>query len=162
MFMGGDPSQFNFANFNMVQQETWDTISAASRSNVQIYPVDPRGLTMMGQEDIEIGGLAPGVRPLARSSCSRSSRHRRRTCASLPRRPAALRSWAATISTRPSIASCRRTAVLRPGLLLNQRSSGRKDAQHQRSRGRSLRFAGDLPKALRSAARTRAAQYRRR
>ena len=61
MFIGGDPSQFNFANFNMVQQETWDTISAASRSNVQIYPVDPRGLTMMGQEDIEIGGLAPGA-----------------------------------------------------------------------------------------------------
>ena len=61
MFTGGDPSQFNFANFNMVQQETWDTISAASRSNVQIYPLDPRGLTMMGQEDIEIGGLAPGA-----------------------------------------------------------------------------------------------------
>jgi VWFA-related protein len=61
MFTGGDPSQFNFSNFNMVQQETWDTISAASRSNVQIYPVDPRGLTMMGQEDIEIGGLAPGA-----------------------------------------------------------------------------------------------------
>ncbi len=64
MFTGGDPSQFNFSNFNMVQQETWDTISAASRSNVQIYPVDPRGLTTMGQEDIEIGGLAPGrIRP---------------------------------------------------------------------------------------------------
>jgi len=61
VFTGGDPSQFNFANFNMVQQETWDTISAASRSNVQIYPVDPRGLTTMGQEDIEIGGIAPGA-----------------------------------------------------------------------------------------------------
>jgi VWFA-related protein len=56
-----DPAQFNFSNFNMVQQETWDTISAASRSNVQIYPVDPRGLTTMGQEDIEIGGLAAGA-----------------------------------------------------------------------------------------------------
>jgi VWFA-related protein len=61
IFTGGDPSNFNFENFNMIQQETWDTISAASRSNVQIYPVDPRGLTTMGQEDIEIGGLAPGV-----------------------------------------------------------------------------------------------------
>jgi VWFA-related protein len=61
MFTGGDPSIFSFENFNMVQQETWDTISAASRSNVQIYPVDPRGLTNMGQEDIEIGGLAPGA-----------------------------------------------------------------------------------------------------
>jgi VWFA-related protein len=61
MFTGGDPTQFNFANFNMVQQETWDTVSAASRSNVQIYPVDPRGLTTSGQEDIEIGGLAPGA-----------------------------------------------------------------------------------------------------
>jgi VWFA-related protein len=56
-----DPAQFNFSNFNMVQQETWDTISAASRSNVQIYPVDPRGLPTMGQEDIEISGLAPGA-----------------------------------------------------------------------------------------------------
>jgi VWFA-related protein len=61
VFTGGDPAQFNFENFNMIQQESWDTISAASRSNVQIYPVDPRGLTMMGQEDIEIGGLAPGA-----------------------------------------------------------------------------------------------------
>src|SRR5262245_58007595 len=61
IFTGGDPSIFSFENFNMIQQETWDTISAASRSNVQIYPVDPRGLTMMGQEDIEIGGLAPGA-----------------------------------------------------------------------------------------------------
>jgi VWFA-related protein len=60
IFTGGDPSNFSFENFNMVQSETWDTVSAASRSNVQIYPVDPRGLTTMGQEDIEIGGLAPG------------------------------------------------------------------------------------------------------
>jgi VWFA-related protein len=60
VFTGGAPEHFGFENFNMIQQETWDTISAASRSNVQIYPVDPRGLTTMGQEDIEIGGLAPG------------------------------------------------------------------------------------------------------
>ena len=58
IFTGSDPAQFNFANFNFVQQETWDTISAASRSNVQIYPIDPRGLTTMGQEDIDISGLA--------------------------------------------------------------------------------------------------------
>ena len=61
IFTGSDPSNFNFENFNMVQTETWDTVSAASRSNVQIYPVDPRGLTTMGQEDIEIGGLAAGA-----------------------------------------------------------------------------------------------------
>ncbi len=58
IFTGGDPTNFNFENFNMVQTETWDTVSAASRSNVQIYAVDPRGLTAMAQEDIEIGGLA--------------------------------------------------------------------------------------------------------
>ena len=58
IFTGGDPGQFSFANFNFIQQETWDTISAASRSNVQIYPIDPRGLTAMGQENIEISGLA--------------------------------------------------------------------------------------------------------
>ncbi|MCM3881313.1 MAG: VWA domain-containing protein [Vicinamibacterales bacterium] len=57
MFVGSRPEIFNFENFNMIQQETWDTIHAASRSNVQIYPVDPRGLTSMAQENIEMGGL---------------------------------------------------------------------------------------------------------
>jgi VWFA-related protein len=57
MFVGSRPEVFNFEDFNMIQQETWDTIHAASRSNVQIYPVDPRGLTNMAQENIEIGGL---------------------------------------------------------------------------------------------------------
>ena len=57
MFVGSQPEVFNFENFNMIQQETWDTIQAASRSNVQIYPVDPRGLTSMAQENIEISGL---------------------------------------------------------------------------------------------------------
>ena len=61
VFQGGDPSNFNTENFNMIQTETYDTISAASRSNVQIYSVDPRGLTTMAQEDIEIGGLAAGA-----------------------------------------------------------------------------------------------------
>jgi VWFA-related protein len=61
IFTGGDPTNFNFENFNMIQTETYDTIAAASRSNVQIYSVDPRGLTSMGQEDIEIGGLAAGA-----------------------------------------------------------------------------------------------------
>jgi len=61
VFTGGDPSNFNFENFNMIQGETYDTVAAASRSNVQIYAVDPRGLTSMAQEDIEIGGLASGA-----------------------------------------------------------------------------------------------------
>jgi VWFA-related protein len=61
IFTGGDPTNFNFENFNMIQTETYDTIAAASRSNVQIYSVDPRGLTTMGQEEIEIGGLAAGA-----------------------------------------------------------------------------------------------------
>jgi VWFA-related protein len=70
MFTGSDPSQFNFENFNLIQQETWDTISAASRSNVQIYPIDPRGLTTMAQEDIEIQGLPLGALHLGTESLS--------------------------------------------------------------------------------------------
>ena len=43
-----DPSVFKFNTFNAIQQETVDTIQAASRSNVQIYPVTARLATMAG------------------------------------------------------------------------------------------------------------------
>ena len=110
VFTGGDPSQFNFQNFNMVQQETWDTISAASRSNVQIYPVDPRGLTTMGRRTSRSAGLRLAATVSAPSSSFRSWQPRRPTCASSPKRRVASHSWDRTISTRPSIASSRRTA----------------------------------------------------
>ena len=111
IFTGGDPSNFNFENFNMIQTETWDTVSAASRSNVQIYSVDPRGLTSMAQEDIEIGGLAAGAyglgpKQLAQElqSSQDNLRHpRRRNRRRRIRRAQQLR-------RRRSIASCRRTA----------------------------------------------------
>lgn len=49
------------AGFDAVRQATWDAAEAAARANVQIYPVDPRGLTTGGSDDIMIGGLPSGA-----------------------------------------------------------------------------------------------------
>ena len=60
IFVGADRTAFQFENFNLMQEETWEAISAASRSNVQIYPVDPRGLYNMAPEQIELQGMPMG------------------------------------------------------------------------------------------------------
>jgi VWFA-related protein len=60
IFVGADRTAFQFENFNLMQEETWETISAASRSNVQIYPIDPRGLYNMAPEQIELQGMPLG------------------------------------------------------------------------------------------------------
>ena len=52
---------------NMVMQETSDAIGAATRGNVAIYAIDPRGLDAFS-ETIEIGGVPsddPGFNPTA-------------------------------------------------------------------------------------------------
>ncbi len=144
----------------MVQTETWDTISAASRSNVQIYPVDPRGLTTMGQEDIEIGGLAAGAYGLGpkqllqelQTSQAEPAAARRRNRRGCVRRPQRLRRGVR--SHRPG-----KQLVLRARLLLDERTARRQDAEHHRARGRLPRSAGDLPQALRGAARSRAEEH---
>ncbi len=48
---------FNARYASTIVDEARDAIAAATRSNVSIYAVDPRGLTAMGDETIEIGGL---------------------------------------------------------------------------------------------------------
>jgi VWFA-related protein len=60
IFVGADRTAFQFENFNLMQEETWEAISAASRSNVQIYPIDPRGLYNMAPEQIELQGMPMG------------------------------------------------------------------------------------------------------
>src|SRR5205085_1702656 len=53
---------------SMVMDATRDVIAAATRSNVSIYGIDPRGLTDLGDETIELGsfpddtslGVGPG------------------------------------------------------------------------------------------------------
>jgi VWFA-related protein len=45
----------NHHSASMVVDATRDAISAATRSNVAIYGIDPRGLTDLGDESIEIG-----------------------------------------------------------------------------------------------------------
>ncbi len=140
MFTGADPSQFNFENFNMVQQETWDTIAAASRSNVQIYPIDPRGLTTMAQENIEIQGLPLlalhlGPETLAQElQTSQMNLRQRHGQGVRPHRPG-------------------EQFVLRPRVLLHEREA-RRQAAKDRSEGKRLSGGADyLSQALRGAAR---------
>jgi VWFA-related protein len=51
---------FNKRDATMIVDRTRDLIRAATRSNVVIYPIDPRGLTDMGDQSIELLGLAGG------------------------------------------------------------------------------------------------------
>ncbi len=46
---------FNNQGASTVLDATRDAIAAATKSNVSIYGIDPRGLTNLGDEDIEIG-----------------------------------------------------------------------------------------------------------
>ncbi len=55
VFYANNPAVFNFNRGDLIMDEARETIAAASRSNVSIYAVDPRGLTTMGEEDILIG-----------------------------------------------------------------------------------------------------------
>ena len=47
----------NHQSASMVLDATRDAIGAATRSNVAIYGIDPRGLTDLGDESIEIGSF---------------------------------------------------------------------------------------------------------
>ena len=59
---GIDYDLFDFTNnrdTTSVQEAIKDVIASATRSNVSIYAVDPRGLTTMGDESIEASGAFP-------------------------------------------------------------------------------------------------------
>jgi len=47
----------NHGSASMILDETRDTIASATRSNVAIYGIDPRGLTDLGDETIELGSF---------------------------------------------------------------------------------------------------------
>jgi VWFA-related protein len=47
----------NHSSASLVMDATRDAIAAATRSNVAIYGIDPRGLTDLGDESIEIGSF---------------------------------------------------------------------------------------------------------
>lgn len=51
---------FNSRFASTVLDEVREAIGAATRSNVSLYTVDPRGLTNLGDETIEIGGVPDG------------------------------------------------------------------------------------------------------
>ncbi len=48
---------FNNPSASTIVQETQDLIAAATRANVNIYAIDPRGLTMLGEESIQLTGM---------------------------------------------------------------------------------------------------------
>ncbi len=50
---------FNNPQASTIVRETQDLIAAATRANVNIYAVDPRGLTMLGEEAIQLTGMPP-------------------------------------------------------------------------------------------------------
>lgn len=51
---------FNSRYASAVMDEVREAIGAATRSNVSLYTVDPRGLTSLADETIELGGLPDG------------------------------------------------------------------------------------------------------
>jgi VWFA-related protein len=51
---------FNKRDATMIMDRTRDLIRSATRSNVSIYAIDPRGLTDQGDLSIELNGLAAG------------------------------------------------------------------------------------------------------
>jgi hypothetical protein len=54
-----DVYDFNRREASSIQDRMRDIIATSARSNVSIYSVDPRGLTTMGEESIEVGGGFP-------------------------------------------------------------------------------------------------------
>lgn len=50
---------FNNPSASTIVRATQDLLAAATRANVQIYAVDPRGLTMLGEEAIQVTGMPP-------------------------------------------------------------------------------------------------------
>jgi len=54
-----DIYNFNNRDATTIQEGMRDVIAAATRANVSIYAVDPRGLTGMGEESIEASGGFP-------------------------------------------------------------------------------------------------------
>lgn len=49
---------FDNQDATVIQQDLREAITAATRSNVTIYSVDPRGLTLSGEESMELSGFA--------------------------------------------------------------------------------------------------------
>ena len=51
---------FNKRDASMIVERTQELVRSATKSNVSIYAIDPRGLTDMGDQSIELNGLGPG------------------------------------------------------------------------------------------------------
>jgi VWFA-related protein len=60
---------FSNTSASAILADTRDAIAAATRANVSIYAVDPRGLTMLGDVDITTGGYADQERMEPATGC---------------------------------------------------------------------------------------------
>ena len=65
-----DIYDFNKRDASSIQDRMRNIIATSARSNVSIYSIDPRGLTTMGEESIEVGGGFPQDPTLNLSSTS--------------------------------------------------------------------------------------------
>ena len=87
-----------------LRDEMQAAIAAATRANVSFYGVDPRGLSGLSDEgiDITVDSRRPDARPRATRRSATSCADRRTACGRSPKRPADSRPSTGTTSARPS------------------------------------------------------------
>ena len=134
---------------------TRDAIAAATRANVAIYGIDPRGLGAGFDELIEIPVVPRRHDARPRLERASTSCAWRRTACACCRRDRRLRGGqSATTSRRVPAHRRRQQLVLRARLLLGQRSA-RRPLPQDRGPGQRAPVAGARARRLRRAARAR-------
>ncbi len=103
---------FDSRDASAILSDTRDAIAAASKANVNFYTIDPRGLNVMGDENMELGGFPadPLLQHQPAGVRERTAAGGRQPQACWPSRRAASRPSSATTTATPSTGSSARTA----------------------------------------------------